>query len=86
MGFLHRGKIKRESLVFDNHANRCSQTKGPSLEQVALLFDGKDAKVAPVNPVADVFLEKEEVEGREDHVHEGNLKRIRRKSTYVEVA
>ncbi|KAJ9239361.1 hypothetical protein DTO166G5_2530 [Paecilomyces variotii] len=33
------------------------ETKGPSLEQIALLFDGKDAIVAHVNPVAKEFLE-----------------------------
>ena len=33
------------------------ETKGPSLEEVALLIDGKDAKVGTVNPVAEVMKE-----------------------------
>ncbi|KAK2792595.1 hypothetical protein FQN52_003100 [Onygenales sp. PD_12] len=32
------------------------ETKGPSLEQIALLFDGKDAVVGKVNPVAEEIL------------------------------
>lgn len=36
------------------------QTKGPSLEQVALLFDGKDANIARINPVAEEYLEGKE--------------------------
>ncbi|OJJ33256.1 hypothetical protein ASPWEDRAFT_53279 [Aspergillus wentii DTO 134E9] len=36
------------------------ETKGPSLEQVALLFDGKDATVGQVNPVAEDFLDNGE--------------------------
>lgn len=44
------------------------QTKGPSLEQIALLFDGKDAQVGRVNAVADEMLDEKEgiaVETRE---------------------
>jgi len=33
------------------------ETKGPSLEQIALLFDGEDAKVSMVNPVAADMIE-----------------------------
>ncbi|PYH91998.1 sugar transporter [Aspergillus ellipticus CBS 707.79] len=48
------------------------ETKGPSLEQVALLFDGKDAVVSHANPVAEEFLdemkEKEGAEAREIEV------------------
>ncbi|PLB44794.1 MFS hexose transporter [Aspergillus steynii IBT 23096] len=41
------------------------ETKGPSLEQIALLFDGKDAVVGHVNPVAEEFLdEKRTGEGK----------------------
>ena len=40
------------------------ETKGPSLEEVALLIDGKDAKVGTVNPVAEVMKEsKMETQG-----------------------
>ena len=38
------------------------ETKGPSLEGVALLFDRKDAKVSRVNAVARGMTEKGEVE------------------------
>lgn len=41
------------------------QTKGPSLEQIALLFDGKDAVVSHANPVAEEFLDEKEKEGAE---------------------
>ena len=45
------------------------QTKGPSLEQIALLFDGKDAVVSQANPVAEEFLDdrlkEKEMEGGE---------------------
>jgi len=34
------------------------ETKGPSLEQVALLFDGKDADVSKDNPVAEEYLKE----------------------------
>lgn len=45
------------------------QTKGPSLEQIALLFDGKDAVVSHANPVAEEFLdEKEKAEAKEIEV------------------
>ena len=37
------------------------ETKGPSLEGVALLFDRKDAKVGRVNAVAGGMTEKGEV-------------------------
>jgi len=33
------------------------ETKGPSLEQIAVLFDGKDATVSHVNPVVDQMLD-----------------------------
>ncbi|KAL1983599.1 hypothetical protein VTN96DRAFT_10178 [Rasamsonia emersonii] len=33
------------------------ETKGPSLEQIALLFDGKDATIGKVNPVAEEILD-----------------------------
>ncbi|GJD03529.1 hexose transporter protein [Colletotrichum higginsianum] len=36
------------------------ETKGPSLEQIALLFDGKDAQVGRVNAVADEMLDEKE--------------------------
>ncbi|GAB7347320.1 hypothetical protein MBLNU459_g3398t1 [Dothideomycetes sp. NU459] len=39
------------------------ETKGPSLEQVALLFDGKDAKVSTANPVAAEMVEEKEKTG-----------------------
>ena len=42
------------------------ETKGPSLEGVALLFDGQDAKVGKVNAVAGGMTEKEKVELAED--------------------
>lgn len=42
------------------------ETKGPSLEGVALLFDGKDATIAKVNPVAEMTLEGKG--GIADHV------------------
>lgn len=47
-----------------NAANRNypGQTKGPSLEQIALLFDGKDAIVGKINPVAEEFLHSKEAE------------------------
>lgn len=41
------------------------ETKGPSLEQVALLFDGKDVKVGTANPIA-----AEMVEGKEEMASE----------------
>ncbi|GLA45001.1 hypothetical protein AnigIFM63604_000292 [Aspergillus niger] len=41
------------------------ETKGPSLEQIALLFDGKDAVVSHANPVAEEFLDEKEKEGAE---------------------
>ncbi|GKZ50575.1 hypothetical protein AbraIFM66951_003837 [Aspergillus brasiliensis] len=45
------------------------ETKGPSLEQIALLFDGKDAVVSHANPVAEEFLdEKEKAEAKEIEV------------------
>ncbi|KXH65289.1 lactose permease [Colletotrichum salicis] len=34
------------------------ETKGPSLEQIALLFDGKDAQMGRVNVVADEMLDE----------------------------
>lgn len=36
------------------------ETKGPSLEQVALLFDGKNAKVSTANPIAADMVEGKE--------------------------
>ena len=40
------------------------ETKGPSLEGIALLFDGGNATVAKVNPVAEIMVEgREEKEG-----------------------
>ncbi|GKT46163.1 lactose permease [Colletotrichum spaethianum] len=36
------------------------ETKGPSLEQIALLFDGKDAQIGRVNAVADEMLHEKE--------------------------
>ncbi|KAH8811137.1 sugar transporter [Xylogone sp. PMI_703] len=32
------------------------ETKGPSLEQIALLFDGKDATIGKTNPIAEGYL------------------------------
>lgn len=34
------------------------ETKGPSLEQVVLLFDGKDADISNDNPVVKEYLNK----------------------------
>ncbi|KDN70438.1 putative sugar transporter [Colletotrichum sublineola] len=46
------------------------ETKGPSLEQIALLFDGNDAQVGRVNAVADEMLDEKDggfaVETREN--------------------
>lgn len=42
------------------------ETKGPSLEGVALLFGGQDAKVGKVNAVAGGVVGKEKVELAED--------------------
>lgn len=44
------------------------KTKGPSLEQIALLFDGKDAQLGRINAVADEMLDEKKdvaVETRE---------------------
>ncbi|KAI8302344.1 Lactose permease [Colletotrichum sp. SAR11_59] len=44
------------------------ETKGPSLEQIALLFDGKDAQLGRINAVADEMLDEKKdvaVETRE---------------------
>ncbi|KAK1993854.1 sugar transporter [Colletotrichum falcatum] len=47
------------------------ETKGPSLEQIALLFDGNDAQVGRVNAVADAMLDDKDrgvaVETRENN-------------------
>ena len=34
------------------------ETKGPSLEGIALLFDGRGATIAKVNPVAEAMVEE----------------------------
>lgn len=46
------------------------QTKGPSLEQVALLFDGKDANIGRVNPITEELLDSKE---KEMEAHEGRV-------------
>ncbi|KUI63545.1 Lactose permease [Cytospora mali] len=46
------------------------ETKGPSLEQVALLFDGKDANIGRVSPVAEEYLDSKE---KEIEAHEGRV-------------
>lgn len=38
------------------------------MEQIALLFDGKDAKVAKTNPVAENFLEDHDEKTGTTHV------------------
>lgn len=58
------------------------QTKGPSLEQVALLFDGKDAHVGRVNPVAEEFLDskEKEIEAHEGRVEQQQVENVQAKS------
>lgn len=54
-----------------------NQTKGPSLEQIALLFDGKDATVAHVNPVAEEFLEGKSGKGEKNEVETMEVEVVR---------
>jgi hypothetical protein len=44
------------------------ETKGPSLEQIALLFDGRNAHVSKSNPVAENILEAEGEKGFRDEL------------------
>lgn len=46
------------------------QTKGPSLEQIALLFDGRDASVAKTNPVVDEILNSKNAEPKVEVVED----------------
>ena len=58
------------------------QTKGPSLEQVALLFDGKDANIGRVNPVAEEFMDsnEKEVEAHGGRVEQEQVEDVQAKS------
>lgn len=54
------------------------ETKRPSLEEVALFIDGKDAKVASVSPVAEKVKEGKVavVEGDTAHIERAGKKHV----------
>lgn len=56
-----------------------SQTKGPSLEQIAVLFDGKDAVVSQNNPVVEDYLSNEK---NEKDLHVEHVEKVSWSSTW----